>query len=494
MLFNPPREVPKPVKIFIGKLEHYPLRIEEVKYVFRVLFNIAGIPFHFLPLEDSGKADIFFDTGFANFARCKINIKMSQKNEFNPGNVFIEEYNHLIFLNFNDFMKNTEPVISIENDTIYINNDIVLGAFYCLTGWQEEKIDRDKKDRHDIKGSFLYQNNLLHEPIVNHYALFLREIFQEKHGYIPSWPNKKRFAVALSHDVDYPEIIKTIELLRYLVIKKFHFRPKKLFDIINGKESFWCFEDWVKLERQYNFKSAFFFCGFKGNLLRYFFKAPDPFYDISSEKFRRIISFLKENGFEIGLHSSYHAFSSVERFASEKRKVESVSQEPVSGNRHHYWHMNPEAPSETSLIHNKIGFIYDSSIVFEKHSGFRYAICSPFHLYHRPGNRIVKTLQIPPSLMDDHLFGHSKLHHFKDSQSHIDFILESIIKAEGILMADYHVRVLNDTFFPHWGQSYKYLLDRIIGTGEFYCDIPKNIARYWIERESFLLNYSKDER
>jgi len=155
--------------------------------------------------------------------------------------------------------------------------------------------------------------------------------------------------------------------------------------------------------------------------------------------------------------------------------------------------MNPNNPSETALIHEKIGLIYDSSICFDKHSGFRYSICSPFHLYDRIGNKPVSTLQLPPALMDDHLFGLSKYCHFESYQSHIDSLIDSIKKYNGVFVADYHVRGLNTTFYLKFGESYKYLLKKVAADNNFYCDTPINIARYWLEREHKIFKRSKDE-
>jgi len=67
-------------------------------------------------------------------------------------------------------------------------------------------------------------------------------------------------------------MIRWIEVLRYLLKYKMQAKLAKVM-IFYRKENFWKFEDWVKLENRYGLKSAMYFCGLKGNLLRYFLKA-----------------------------------------------------------------------------------------------------------------------------------------------------------------------------------------------------------------------------
>jgi len=358
---------------------------------------------------------------------------------------------------------------------------------------QEKFIRLNKNDIHHVQDSLLYQNQLLHIPIINQYALRLREIFKQSHPYIPSWPKGKKYALMLSHDCDYPEMIRGIEILRYLLRNRSKSDFFTIHNIVTGKETFWKFDEWTDLESRFKTKSAFYFCGLHGNLIRYFIKAPDPLYDASSSKFINLMQSLTNKGFEVGMHASYLAYHSPNQFRKEKDVIEQSAKNPVVGNRHHYWHMNPHHPYETAQRHHEIGLLYDSSISFECHSGFRYSVCSPFHLYHPELQNPVPTLQLPPSLMDDHLFGHAKLSRFNNYEDHIDSVLQAVKTHEGVFVADYHVRVLNDTFYPQWGNSYRYLLEKISLNQDFYCDTPKAIAQFWLDREQKILETSSYE-
>jgi len=179
------------------------------------------------------------------------------------------------------------------------------------------------------------------------------------------------------------------------------------------------------------------------------------------KKYKKAVQILLENDFEVGQHASYFAFKSEKQFKKEKDKLETVFGVEILGNRHHYWHTNPEDPSETALIHENIGLLYDSSISFEKHSGFRYSICTPFHLWSRNESKMLSVLQIPPTLMDDHLFGYQKYNSFSNYEEQIASLVHSVLKNQGVFVADFHTRVLNSTFSPNWGVAYEYLLKTI---------------------------------
>ena len=480
----------KPVRIIIENIPERSLAISEIKYTFRTLLSIAGLPFHFIE-DEKERADIYY--GKACPRDYGLFIEMADIRRENIGRPIkaVKENNH-VFLLFTNRQREDNLLITNTNNTC-IWNDIILSSFYLLSGWEERFIHRDRKDRHVVQESFLYREKILHDPIVNQYSTMLRNLFRTSHNPISLWPSNKRYAVALSHDVDYPEMIRWIEALRYLGKYKLSAKLAKLIDIFTGKENFWKFEDWVKLENRYGLKSAMYFCGAKGSLLRYVFKAPDPFYDVRQDQFKRVLNYLAQNGFEVGLHSSYLAYQSTDRFLEEKKTVEESLREPIFGNRHHYWHMNPDNLSETALIHDEIGLLYDSSVCFAKRCGFRFGICSPFHLYDPIRLRHARVLELPTSLMDDHLFKYFGLSYFSKPQFEIDALINSVKEHGGVFLVDYHVRGFNETFYPKWVETYKYILNKINEDGDFYSDTPLNIARYWKNREEDILRESKDE-
>lgn len=466
------------------------LKHSEAIYVFQTWCSIIGVPWHFVSKGYDGEVHIYYGRDENKKANLIIR-EVKNDLEINPNEIEVFDSDGINYLNFSQVKHDDKILEKIQKD-ILLKNDIVASSFYMLSGKNEKFIERDKYDRHKIEQSFLYKNDLLHLPLVDEYAQLIKHLFKDKFDFIPKWPNNKRVAIALSHDTDYPQMIKSIEAARITFYKK-KLDLKRIYKIYTNQETFWKFPDWMQLEKKYNTVSAFYMCSFKGSLFRYVFIAPDTFYNIKNIRYKKVAKELVDEGFEIGLHSSFNAYKSESGFKDELNKLEHFLEVPVKGNRHHYWHLDQNTPYKTIDIHERIGLLYDSSIGYERHSGFRYGICTPFQVFNPSKERKQEILQLPPTLMDDHLFGHAHLSKFISFKDHIDDILEQVYKYEGICIVDYHVRVLNNTFFPEWGDSYEYLLKRINEKGDFYCKTPVEIAEHWKERLRIIESNSEDE-
>jgi len=494
---------PKSIKVYIGP--ENPLARNEIKYCFKLLLKTSGFPYHFI--ESEKEADIIYsnnaDTLFNSVSSSKLvihampELKECLSTDFNGS---ITEERSIPFLIFGS--NSSGSLVKNINNRMLIKNDIIFSVFYLLTGAQEKWLDRNRRDIHDVTQSLLYQNNYFYKPIVNIYSGIIRRLFIKSHCPVAYWPENKSYAVAFSHDCDYPEIKRPIEALRYIVMNKFSSSISKIFEILfSRKQTFWNFEEYCRMYMSCGFKAAFYFYAIKGSMLTYYFSDPDPFYDISAKKFMRLFSYMGNNGFEIGLHASYSAYKSAERFKKERARLIKFSGSKVRGNRHHYWHVNPNDFEGTAVMHQSAGFMYDSSLAFEKHCGFRRSISTPFCFFDSRSGNELKVLQIPTALLDDHLFAHLKINSLNgvDSSENatpekiIDKLVSSVKESNGILFTDYHVRVLNTDLYPGFRKSYKYLLDKISADKDYYSDTPERIAEYWMERDKKLEQASIDD-
>lgn len=354
--------------------------------------------------------------------------------------------------------------------------DLLGGLYWLLSGEGEAQAPRDRHGRPQPEG---LRASLLEVPALERCAAWLRRALGREDSYLPPWPEGRPFALALSHDVDYPELLRRVETLRTLARGSLGASLRTLL----GRESFWQFPAWMELERAAGATSAFYFCGRRGSLLGYLLADPDPFYDVGSPRFQRLLSELEAGGWEVGLHASFAAREGVERFRQEKQRVESALRRPIEGVRHHYWNLDPERPEKTLRLHSEAGFRYDSSLGYETRSGFRRGTCSPFRPFDRDALEPLAIWQVPPSLMDDHLFGYAAGIAATERRARIDALVETVRDSGGVLCVDWHVRVLNETFFPRWGEAYRYLLSRV---ADAYVATPAEIARHWEEREQQL--------
>lgn len=348
----------------------------------------------------------------------------------------------------------------------------------------EDGLRRDRHGRPLPAGHVLFEHDRLHRPVIDGWANALREIFSDHHP-VPRWPGEARSMLVLTHDVDYPDIIRWIEALR--VLRR---GPRGLTlaaSILAGRQSFWQFDRLMDLEAARGLRSAFYICPANTDLRGYLTRAPDTMYDLRTPRYREVIGRMRERGFEVGLHTSYEAWRSARSIADEKAVVEDVVGQAITGNRHHYWHLDPDAPFTTLRHHAAAGFRYDSSLGFAHTAGWRCGISVPHRLLDPADDTVLDGLwQLPPALMDDHAFGY--LDHARQSTAEelADDVVAGAEEVGGVLVVNLHQRVLNDDLFPGWGGLYERVLDVMERPGWGHAT-PRDLIGHWSDREDRLL-------
>ncbi|MGL4648193.1 MAG: polysaccharide deacetylase family protein, partial [Caldilineaceae bacterium] len=212
------------------------------------------------------------------------------------------------------------------------------------------------------------------------------------------WPHGNRAAAAVGHDVDYPEVIRWLEPARVLARQGLASRGAA-WQVAVGKRHHWHFADWMDVEEAMGVRSAFYFVARKGSLVEYARGVPDPFYDITSPRFRALFAQMQARSFEIGLHASYLAHESVNRLHAERTRLGDAAGAEIIGNRHHYWRLQRAAPDDTLLLHEEAGLFYDTSMTNDRYLGWRRGLCTPYSPFHVGARRPIGTLQIGTAWM-----------------------------------------------------------------------------------------------
>jgi hypothetical protein len=244
------------------------------------------------------------------------------------------------------------------------------------------------------------------------------------------------------------------------------------------------------MEEDLRTRSAFYFVPRQGSLLEYAAGVPDSFYNIRSPKFKTLFKYLADEGYEIGLHASYGACESLERFAAEKQALEESCGQRVFGNRHHYWHLNPSDPESTLMLHEQIGLKYDTSLAHERYVGWRRGLSWPFFPFHQKEQRELRTLQIPTAWMDDQLFGH-RVDNPGDRAAVLRALADTVARQGGCLHIDVHDYVFDDVLFPGWARAYRELWQYVTARSDFWIDTPNRISDYWRQRHRSIVAASR---
>lgn len=425
--------------------------LDEVRYALQTLLHIAGFPAHFEWYDEGAAPDVYYGPR-ANVAATIRIPAVAWPFASAPTRHPVGSH-RVLGLPFLVFAGETPGEYLATDASLTYPSDIVFAAYWLLTGAVEPTYPRSRFDDLDLDGSVLVRDALLSQPLVSLYGAQWRQVLDPSGVRALPWAWEgatSRFAFAFSHDVDYPEIIRPIEVLRVLKDRG----PRGLglaARVATGRSHFWTFMEWVTLAARYGTRPCFYFMARQGSLWQYARGIPDDFYDVRTPRFRRLFAELRDAGCEIGLHASFHAHRSADTLRREVQRIAEAAGVECGGNRHHYWHLDPDAPNETLRRHAEAGLRYDSSLGLEYYPGFRRGICHPFRPFH-PGRReVLPIVQLPPAWMDDHFDRRLARNGISAPDAAARQLLDAARATRGIVVVDYHSRGMNADFYPRYG-------------------------------------------
>jgi len=380
---------------------------------------------------------------------------------------------------FVDNKGNEYPCIISRDNMIKIGFDIFNEVGHILTGHLE---------------CFQTSNNfeskqLMKIPVVDCYEKILFDCIKFASGKLdiqlkckPFWPDGKKFAVCLTHDVD--EIRKTYQYLTQAVrglkdrkLSKTMYQLRSFFtDKIFRRNPYWTFEELMRLEEKLGVRSTFYFLKetakvdiFKPSTWHHYARR----YDFKEPDVASIIRKLSSSGWEIGLHGSYESYQDKEKLKYEKKELEDVLENKVSGIRQH--HLNLKIP-ETWEYQEEAGFEYDTSLGFKggKGIGFRWGTCFPFHPFNN--GRMMSILEIPVTVMDISVTPD------RNGWRRCLEVINTVEEYGGVLTLLWHHTVFNEKEYPGMRELYEKIISTCREKNGWITN-ASSIAKWWLKRE-----------
>jgi hypothetical protein len=455
----------------------------EICWAWRLLLTGIGVSWNEVPF-DTPASEIAFGMEHSRAPKCRLFVPADPKRWNHRADLRLAAVGHQDGASYPVYEDESRgsKLFCIEEGCVRCERDIILDVFCLVTGQEEHFWPYNKHGHYELSTTPLHRELALRLALSSSLGWWLERTFQTL-GFpppTPRWPHGKRAAACLSHDVDYPEVIRWVEPMRILRRQGLGGLPA-IESVISGARTHWHFSSWVRLEQQFNARSAFFFAARKGSLREFVLGKPDPFYDIQSDRFAPVFRQLSAEGFEVGLHSSYCAFDNVYVFATEKARLERASGQEVHGNRHHYLHLKPGAPESTLLMHERIGFRYDASLYHDRYVGWRRGLTWPYFPFHQVLRRELRTLQISTAWMDDQLFGFQS-ENPGDRMDILKNLAATAYEQGGCICVDVHDYVYDDVLFPGWRMAYTDLLEHLATCSDFWIATPMEVTEYWINR------------
>lgn len=275
-----------------------------------------------------------------------------------------------------------------------------------------------------------------------------------KQGFCADYPDSKKFAIVLTHDVD--DVYITLrQVLRSITppTDRFIFGFKKLLieKLSERKLAYANFEKIIQLEKKYDATSSFYFLATEKDVFGYKYRLED----IKDE----IFCILDEKC-EVGLHTGYYSFDDIDQIKNEKEKIEKIIGKRIIGVRNHV--LRFKIPRSWELLANA-GFEYDTSFGYHDMIGFRNGMCHPFQPFNLIQNKEIGILEIPLNVIDMTLFSYMNMGAEK-SWDVIRNLIDTVQKLNGVLTILWH----NWTFsFPvsyagMFGEEWTNLYEKIL--------------------------------
>jgi len=321
---------------------------------------------------------------------------------------------------------------------------------------RKEEYNCRKKDKHSRFSYHFSKYKNVFEPIVSKYII--------ENGFDFSWPNGKKFAVCLTHDVD--NIMKSwkyrlISTARMIKSLRFRDSIKRLLK----KEKTEDFIDIMEVEEKYDAKSTFFIIASNKDI---YYKRYD-LVDIKEE-----LNYAIKKGWEIGLHGGYYSYLDREAIKNEKEKLEEIIGKKIIGYRNHF--LRFKVP-DTWKILSEAGFKYDTTFGYSATVGFRNGMCHPFKPFDLNENKEINIIEIPLIIMDETLFSNMNLS-IEKAWKVCKKLIDIVEKLNGVLTILWHNTSFDKIYHTGWKKIYEEILSYSYERNAWLTNC-ENIFRVW---------------
>ena len=376
------------------------------------------------------------DYGIVTDARIRINDSGSnffdKLENVDPQKVFFKEWNGSKIPFF--FGDHSSELISKSEVSVVINVDIIAGAFYFLSGWQEQFVtQKDKFGRYPYQESIQKKLDIEIIPVVNYYFDILKKAIEECYNVRLAERIKGKFMVNISHDIDELDTLwlqegyHALKKGKILALPVIVLEKLKLINKTNPTIS-----RILEFENNNNLHSDFFFLCKKG--MDGLFKNAD--YEINGEPIVAATRQIIQQGSDIGIHGSFHTHNSIKNLTDDIKTLESVTGRKVNGNRFHFLSYDCK---NTPAVLESCNIGYDSTLGFAEYIGFRNAYASVFYLFDLHRFQATKTLEFPLSLMDASLYFPQYMNlNFEQSIVAVKKLINEVEKVNGLLVINWH--------------------------------------------------------
>ena len=309
--------------------------------------------------------------------------------------------------------------------------------------------------------------------------------FLVKKGLRIEYPEKRKFAVCLTHDIDAVRLSRSE--VGYFFASALPKRDlggsvKIGFKLIKNSKLLRNFDDIMNLEEKYDARSSFYFEALQNG---------DKDFNYNIAELKNELKDISARGWEIGLHGGHAAYNNLEEIKLEKSRLEDVISKKVIGYRNHY--LRFETPLTWKLL-SEAGFEYDTSFGYNDVVGFRNGMCHPFRPFDMNADAEVNILEVPLNISDVALSEDYMRFGERSSWEITKLLIDRVEKCSGVLTVLWHNNSLFDKKMSRLlsvdACSNKEFFERILR----YCSEKKawitsceEVCKFWAKHEEFVM-------
>ncbi len=301
---------------------------------------------------------------------------------------------------------------------------------------------------------------------------------------IAPWPDGKRWAAALSHDLDVASLWPAFTGLR-LVELAAKGDIRRLLSVLGGAAGR-LLSDPIRegvdtvldAEVTVGARSTWFIiCGTPTFAS---FLNGDVTYSPESRRVKKILARLIAEGHEVGLHGSLETVRDGGRFEAQRGRLEALTGRPARGVRQHFLR---RAVGVTERAMGDAGFAYDSTCGFADRNGFRSGLADVFPVWDESTGGALSIEEAPFCWMDRAL---SKYQGIEAPDRWIDDALELAGRSEtvgGLWCGIWHPNLIPALGFPGAPAAYARLVRELSSRGAWLAPLDA-VVRWRVARRS----------
>ncbi len=304
---------------------------------------------------------------------------------------------------------------------------------------------------------------------------------------VAPWPHGKRWAAALTHDLDVASLwpmfttLRAAELLRKGDFQRMFSTLGAALTSALGDPVRRGVEETLTPERAHGTSSTWFIICATPTFAS--MRAGDATYDPGSRRVRAILRELREAEHEVGLHGSFETARDGTRFNAQRERLADLAGAPVRGVRQHFL---KREPGTTERAMCDAGFAYDSTCGFADRNGFRAGTADVFPVWDRASRASLALDELPFCWMDR---AQSKYQGVEDPARWIADAHELAAECEtvqGVWCGIWHPNLTAPLGFPGAAAAYASLVSHLVDRGAWTARAG-DIVRWRVGRRSLRL-------